>query len=328
MNRQAFRTALGRTTPSTTARALSLPVSATTPTTFASFFSTTGPRPADNDNNNNNNNSSSSSNPTIKPRQTAAVSRLSQLNNSSGSNNNSNSNGGRQVLSSIPGIPSSPPPFRNNTNGGNGAGRRGVDARSLRVSPDGGPSSSSGSGPRVLNPEEQAVIDRLEKGEVVPFDPQLTMNSLTGYGAAVATDASVGQVETVLRTMRLMTGGMAFNSESGVTADVKEVMKRYRAKKPIFVHSKGEKAWIESAQPRLKLVGPDAGTKKAIIEPAVLGKYEAAGFAEVGDTAGTMANYHSRTFTYMGADSQKFMDKVLSLLPAQQGGKPASQAKP
>jgi hypothetical protein len=29
----------------------------------------------------------------------------------------------------------------------------------------------------------------------------------------------------------------------------------------------------------------------------------------------------------MGSDSQKFMDKVLSLLPAQQGGSPAAQAK-
>jgi hypothetical protein len=209
--------------------------------------------------------------------------------------------------------------------GRNGRGRRGgAGARRDRKDK---PRAAQG-GKLVWQPEEQAVIDRLEKGEVVPFDPQLTMDSLTGYGAAVATDASIGQVETVLRTMRLMTGGMAFNSESGVTADVKEVMRRYRAKKPIFVHSKEEKAWIESAQPRLKLVGPDAGTKKAIIEPAILGKYEAAGFAEAGDIAGTMANYHSRTFTYMAADSQKFMDKVLSLLPAQQGGKPASQAKP
>jgi hypothetical protein len=183
-------------------------------------------------------------------------------------------------------------------------------------------------GKLVWSPEEKEVIDRLEKGEMVPFEPKVTLDSLTGYGAAMATDAPIGQVETALRAMRLMTGGMAFNAESGVTADVKDIMKRYRAKKPIFVHSKEEKAWIESAQPRLRLVGPDAGTKKAIIEPAILGKYEATKFAEAGDVAATMANYHARTFTYMASDSQKFMDKVLSLLPAQQGGRPAAQAKP
>jgi hypothetical protein len=178
-----------------------------------------------------------------------------------------------------------------------------------------------------FNSEEQAVIDRLEKGEVVPFDPKVTFDTLSGYGAALATDAPIGQVETALRTMRLMTGGMAFNAESGVTADITAIMKRYQAKKPIFVHSKEEKAWIESAQPRLHLVGPDASTKKAIVDSTIRGKYEATGFTETSDVKATMANYHSRTFTYMGSDSQKFMDKVLSLLPAQQGGAPAAQAR-
>jgi hypothetical protein len=171
------------------------------------------------------------------------------------------------------------------------------------------------------------VIDRLDKGEVVKFDPKLTLDSLTGYGAAVASDVPIGQVETALRTMRLMTGGMAFNSDSGVTADITAIMKRYQAKKPIFVHSKEEKAWIESAQPRLRLVGPDEGTKKAIVDTAIRGEYKAGGFAEMGDVKGIMAQYHTRTFTYMSADSQKFMDKVLSLLPAQQGGSAGAQAK-
>ena len=177
------------------------------------------------------------------------------------------------------------------------------------------------------NREERALVNRMEQGEVVPFEPRVTVESLTGYGAAVATDAPMGQVETVLRTMRLMTGGMAFGADAGVTADVPAVMKRYAAKKPIFLHSKAEKAWIESAQPRLRVAPPDAGTKKAIVDAAILGKYPTAGFAEAGDIKATMANYHARTFTYMPSDSQKFVDKVLSLLPAQGGAKPAVQRK-
>jgi hypothetical protein len=127
--------------------------------------------------------------------------------------------------------------------------------------------------------------------------------------------------------MRLMTGGMAFNAESGVTADVKAVMKRYKDKKPIFVHSKEEKAWIESAQPKLRIAEPDAATKKAIIDTAILGKYQPTQFAELGNVQAMMANYHNRSFTYMSADSQKFMDKVLSLLPAQGGGNAGAQAR-
>ncbi|AEO53891.1 hypothetical protein MYCTH_2031061, partial [Thermothelomyces thermophilus ATCC 42464] len=330
MSRHALRSALGRAAPSGTARALTLPIRTTTP---ASFFSTTSNSASESSNKNNNtssndaksneNTSSSSSIKSRKPRaQSAAVQRLAQLNNTTTTNNSA------RGLGEVRGIPAG-----------------GIDARSLRVSPDAAAAPGSGaSGPRsrgakkdsdkettpesgklVWNPEEQAVLDRLDKGEVVPHTPKLTAETLTGYGAAVATDAPIGPAETVLRNMRLMTGGMAFNSDSGVTTDLKEVMKRYFYKKPIFVHSKGEREWIESAYPKLRLVGPNEKIKKAILEPAVLGKYEEPKFADITDVKGTMANYHSRTSTYMEADSQKFIDKVLSLLPPQQGGKPAAQ---
>ncbi|KAK4157831.1 hypothetical protein C8A00DRAFT_11368 [Chaetomidium leptoderma] len=318
MNRHALRSALGRGTPSSSsstaaARALSLPISTTTPT---SFFSTTPSRPAADENNNNNS----------KPRsQNAAVERLTQLNNN---NNNRGTGGGpkKETLDSIPSLSSS----SSSTRGGGGfrPGSGIIDARSLRVSPAEGASSSlSATAPRLVwSPEEKAVMDRLDQGEMVPFDPKLTLDSLSGYGAALATDAPIGQVESALRAMRLMTGGMAFNAESGVTADVKAIIERYKQKKPVFVHSKEEKAWIESSQPRLRLVGPNAETKKAIVDTAILGQYKGTTFAEAGDVKATMANYHARTFTYMASDSQKFMDKVISLLPAQGGGKPAAQA--
>ncbi|KAL2183790.1 hypothetical protein L209DRAFT_662118, partial [Thermothelomyces heterothallicus CBS 203.75] len=337
MSRHALRSALGRAVPSGTARALTLPIRTTTP---ASFFSTTSTSASEGSNKNNNissndaktnentssSTSSSSTSSSIKSRkpraQSAAVQRLAQLNTTTTTNNSA------RGLEEVPGIPAG-----------------GIDARSLRVSPDAAAAPGSGaSGPRskgamkesdketmpgrgklVWNPEEQAVLDRLDKGEVVPHTPKLTRETLTGYGAAVATDAPIGPAETVLRNMRLMTGGMAFNSDSGVTTDLKEVMKRYFYKKPIFVHSKGEREWIESAYPKLRLVGPNEKIKKAILEPAVLGKYEQPKFADITDVKGTVANYHSRTSTYMDADSQKFIDKVLSLLPPQQGGKPAAQ---
>lgn len=180
-----------------------------------------------------------------------------------------------------------------------------------------------------FSPEEKAVIDRLDRGEVVRFDPKVTRESLSGYGAAIATDAALGQVESAIRTMRLMSGGMAFNADSGVTSDMRAVMKRYEAKQPIFVNSKGEKEWIERAQPKLQLSEPTADIKKAIVDASIRGKYETRSFAELGDVKSIVGNYHQRTFTYKSSDSQKFMDKVLSLLPAQgrSGKAPAAQAK-
>ncbi len=206
-------------------------------------------------------------------------------------------------------------------------GARGGAARGeKRIKPKESPKERT-QGKMVWSEDEQAVIDRLEKGEVVPFEPSVTLDTLAGYGPALATDASVGQVETAMRVMRLMTGGMAFNAESGVTTDLKVVQNRYLHKMPIFVHSKAEREWIESANPRLRIAPPDAATKKAIFDAAILGHYEAQGFAEAKDVKATMANYHSRTFTYMGSDAQKFADKVLSLLPAESAKKPAASAR-
>ncbi|KAG7292655.1 hypothetical protein NEMBOFW57_002692 [Staphylotrichum longicolle] len=212
---------------------------------------------------------------------------------------------------------------RRGRGGARGRGGRAAGGREKRKEKE----TSPGQGKVRWSDAEREVIDRLEQGEVVRFDPKVTLDSLSGYGAALATDAPIGQVETALRTMRLMTGGMAFNADSGVTADVKAIMERYKAKKPIFVHSKEEKAWIESAQPKLRIAGPDAAAKKAIVDVAIRGKYETTQFAELSNVQAVMANYHTRSFTYMSADSQKFMDKVLSLLPAQGGGKPAAQAR-
>jgi hypothetical protein len=183
---------------------------------------------------------------------------------------------------------------------------------------------------KKLTPEEKAIVDRLEKGEEVRFDPKLTLDSLSGYGAAIASDSPLGQIETAIREMRVMTGGMAFNADSGgVTADITAIMKRYEKKQPIFVHSTAEKEWIERAKPKHHLVGPKPEIKKVIIETAIRGKYEQPpGFVPIGDPKAAVANYVSRTFTYRATDSEKFMNKLASLLPAAAaGGKPASQAK-
>lgn len=215
--------------------------------------------------------------------------------------------------------------------GGGAGGARGRRSGRPRRRGDGeGGSSGRQDGDanwKKLTPEEQEVVDRLEQGEVVRFDPKLTLADLSGYGPPVATDAALGRVETAIRAMRVMTGGMAFNADSGVTADVTAIMKRYEKKLPIFVHSQGEREWIERAKPKHQLVGPSAETKKAIIDTAILGKYEPSPLPALGDVKATMANYHQRTFTYRASDSERFISKVLSLMPAQAGGKPAAQAK-
>ena len=175
----------------------------------------------------------------------------------------------------------------------------------------------------VLSPEEQTVINRIDQGVRVPYTPVLTIDNLLGNGPAVATDAALGRAETAIRTMRILGGGMAFNSDVNVTGDPEAARKRYyEEKKPVFMHSVAEKEWLEKSA-NLTFKPTHNSTRQAIIDQAILGKYKEPKFADLQDTINTAANYQNRTFTYKGSDSKMFFDKLKSLLPA---AKPAASA--
>ncbi|KAK3693712.1 hypothetical protein B0T22DRAFT_47613 [Podospora appendiculata] len=217
---------------------------------------------------------------------------------------------------------------RGNARGGRGRGRgRGGAKR-------GG--AKDGSGPEVpkklvWSPEEQAVHDRLEQGVVTEYTPSVTLESLVGYGPALATDAALGNVETAMRNMRVLGGGRPFDSTTGVTADPREAVKRYyHEKKPLFFNTPEEKVFLEHSRQGFKIAAPEEATKKVIVDTAILGKYEAPKFAPIGDVLGTMASFHARDVSYHKWESKAFMDKVKSLLPAAtaaKASKPAAQAK-
>ncbi|KAK4457995.1 hypothetical protein QBC42DRAFT_349992 [Cladorrhinum samala] len=219
--------------------------------------------------------------------------------------------------------------------GGSGSGRRGAGrgggrggARAERAKKKKKDDFADVDGKLKWNEEEQAVFDRIEQGEVVPFVPKLTPDNLSGYGPALATDAQVGKVETVLRTMRMISGGQAFNSDSGVTVDAKAMRRRYHhEKKPVFFNSKAEKEWAERAEPNWSVRAPSEETKKALLDLSVLGLYQDTKPAGITDVKGMMVNYHGRTWSYRTEDSKKFVDKVLSILPAEAKPAAAPQAK-
>ncbi|KAK3393789.1 hypothetical protein B0H63DRAFT_459220 [Podospora didyma] len=207
-------------------------------------------------------------------------------------------------------------PGRGAARGGRGRGRGGA----RRGRKDGGANNFKDDQSKMrISPAEQELINRVEQGEVTSYTPSVTSATLLGYGPAVSTDASIGKVETALRTMRIMGGGRAFNADDGVTADAKEAMRRYRhEKKPLFLNSLAEKAWIESVKPHdLRIKAPEEATKRAIVDMAVLGKYEAPVFADVTDTMGTLASYHGRDSSYKNSDISEFTAKVRALLPKQ-----------
>ncbi|KAK3341082.1 hypothetical protein B0T25DRAFT_329789 [Lasiosphaeria hispida] len=210
--------------------------------------------------------------------------------------------------------------------GGRG-GRGGADGKKRAAKKKGPDSDSVANQPKLVwNPEEQALVNRIEQGVVTDYTPAVTLKTLSGYGPAVATDASLGKVELALRSMRIMGGGQAFNSDAGVTVDYKAMFHRYRhERKPVFFNSAEEKAWLESSKEDFKVARPAKDIKTMIIETAILGKYDPPSFVDMKDTVGTLENYHGRTFSYTASNSEAFIEKVQSLLPAQSA--PKAQAK-
>ncbi|KAK4180757.1 hypothetical protein QBC36DRAFT_319358 [Triangularia setosa] len=172
-------------------------------------------------------------------------------------------------------------------------------------------------GKMVLSEAEKKVVDRYEKGEVVPFLPKLEEKDLSGYGAGLATSAQWGKVQSVIQTMRLMGGGQAFNSDSGVTMDIRAVRKRvFNERKPVFFNSEGEREWLRQGERYFNGQAPERA-REAVVDLAVLGKYNGRGYKELGDVKGLIENYTGRTWSYRQEDQRRFLEKVMSLLPAE-----------
>lgn len=167
--------------------------------------------------------------------------------------------------------------------------------------------------------EEKAFLRGLEQGKVTEYVPKLTPDTLLGYGPPLATDAALGKVESAMRTMRILGGGLPFNDQSGVTSDPTAVKHRYvHEKKPVFFSSVEEKEWVRESLDKFAVSeGPEKKTKQKILETSVLGRYEEPKYVEsLSETVKMVEKYHGGTFSYAPSDAEKFNKKLNQLLAA------------
>ncbi|EAA35804.1 hypothetical protein GE21DRAFT_115 [Neurospora crassa] len=167
--------------------------------------------------------------------------------------------------------------------------------------------------------EEKAFLRGLEQGKVTEYVPKLTPDTLLGYGPPVATDAALGKVESAMRTMRILGGGLPFNDQSGVTSDPTAIKHRYvHEKKPVFFSSVEEKEWVRESLDKFAVSeGPEKKTKQKILETSVLGKYEEPKYVEsLTETVKMVEKYQGGTFSYAPSDADKFNKKLNQLLAA------------
>ncbi len=175
--------------------------------------------------------------------------------------------------------------------------------------------------------EEQVLVNNMEQGVRTPYTPKLTLETLSGYGPAIASKSSQSHVERAMRSMRILGGGRPFN-DTVVYDDPRRRLHRYfEEKEPLFFDTMRQKEWLEDQRQGAKMHPAKEATKKAIIQTAILGNYEAHAPKVLSkqDTLGLVGNYQAKQVTYRTKDSQMFNAKLQSLLPAAKPATPQGQ---
>jgi hypothetical protein len=168
---------------------------------------------------------------------------------------------------------------------------------------------------------EEIELDKMYKhGVAVPFNPQLTLESLTGYGPAIAADGARAKNESVLQGLRTLSGGAKHAPDTRNWGIPRQTVDRLKFHEGVhFFTETAERAHIEAdpaAVARLPdgvIKGPDDNVKKAVVDAVVRGVYEAPGAGVQG--------YHARNETWDKSANESFEAKIASLVSVKQGGK-------
>ncbi|KAI1459537.1 hypothetical protein F4805DRAFT_65858 [Annulohypoxylon moriforme] len=187
-------------------------------------------------------------------------------------------------------------------------------------------------------PEVKEYLENREIGESATFNPTLSLDSLTGWGPALATSASpFAQSEAVLRQARVLGGGHAFHPSHLVDQIV--LRDAYTKGTGMFIPpSEDGQVWVKSIFRdkeivdgrkvyKEKKIETPPEVKTAVLEDALLGKYDGPQYAETNDTLGVLASYARRDGTWNAAASRGLEEKVRSLLAGSRPAKPDG-AKP
>ncbi|KAI4864977.1 hypothetical protein F4820DRAFT_311960 [Hypoxylon rubiginosum] len=221
---------------------------------------------------------------------------------------------------------------RGGRGGRGGGGRRG----GRRRRDEGGDGEAKGSGAKEnrldSHPKVKAHLEQQENGRTLAFNPPAPadlLRSLAGYGPAVATAGTpFGQGETALRQARVLGGGGGFHPQYTKHPDA--VRAAWRDGTGVFVPPSDEaRRWTDVVLERMleksgegATFGAPAEVKTAVLEDALLGRYGEAGpgYAEAGDTVGTIRSYVRRDGTWNAQARRDIEAKVRSLLPQARGG--------
>ncbi|KAM0284259.1 hypothetical protein ACHAQH_002049 [Verticillium albo-atrum] len=167
---------------------------------------------------------------------------------------------------------------------------------------------------------EQAYADGLQFGEATVFTPgAVTIESLTGYGPAVASDGDRAKVETVMQNLRILGGAKPFEPRCfGVPEWTAKELKREKDGM-LFFDTPEEKAHFVASEPELKIEAAEEAVQKVILQRAVKGEYEKPQYSEAKKPVDIARNAHLKDSTYREKDIESFEAKVKQLVASKKG---------
>ncbi|RYP25570.1 hypothetical protein DL768_011447 [Monosporascus sp. mg162] len=177
-----------------------------------------------------------------------------------------------------------------------------------------------------VSKEERAWFAARAEGVERPFQPQLTFESLAGYGPAVAMSGTpFAWGETAIRQARVLGGGRPYHEDDRVLPE--DAVKAFREGTGVFFATPEAKEWTRRFGPRkVTFEAPPEETRQAVLEAALLGKYDGPQYADPADTTAaahtiaTVRNYVKRDNSWYAAGERALEEKVKSLLPDGHGG--------
>ncbi|RYP79768.1 hypothetical protein DL769_002790 [Monosporascus sp. CRB-8-3] len=170
-----------------------------------------------------------------------------------------------------------------------------------------------------VSKEERAWFEARAEGVERPFQPQLTLESLAGYGPAVATSGTpFARGETAIRQARVLGGGRPYHEDDRVPPE--DAVKAFREGTGVFFASPEAKEWARRFGSRkVTFEPPPEETRQAVLEAALLGKYDGPQYADPADTIATVRNYVKRDNSWYAAGERVLEEKIKSLLPGERG---------
>ncbi|ETS74801.1 hypothetical protein PFICI_13285 [Pestalotiopsis fici W106-1] len=180
------------------------------------------------------------------------------------------------------------------------------------------------------DPELIEYYEAVECGVERPYQPtgpKDLLASLAGYAPAIASSPSpLAKEATIISQAVVLGGGRRYHPEAWPSPP--DAWSQLKQGNGVFFPNERAKAWVNNFS-KTKYQSVPKETQTAVLDAAILGKYDGPKHAELKDTIGTVRSFVKRHGTWNAAAERSIEARIKSLLPgaAQSGPAKGGQAQ-